>query len=233
MTRIAGVLQARMGSSRLPGKAMRPLAGKPLVWHMIDRMRRTGLCEQIVLATTTDPRNGPLIEFAQREGLAVVTEDDEDDLAARIAHAARLSGADFLLKTGGDCPLVDVDVMRSMVETAVARDADFTSNRVRWTFPLGLSCDVVSAKAVLWCDENLAKPEDRELFALYIRDHPDRFKVVSYEHEEDLSQHGWTVDTPEDFAFVAAIFETLYREGQCFSLSEVLAYLDRQPNVAG
>ena len=232
MTTVAGVLQARMGSSRLPGKALRSLAGKPLVWHMIDRMRRAGVCQQIVLATTTDPRNDPLIELAHSEGLEVVQEAEEDDLAARIALAARLTGADILLKTGGDCPLVDPDVMRRMVERAVSTRADFVSNRIRWTYPIGLSCDVISAKAVLWCDENLVEPNDRELFALYIRDHPQRFSVDSFENDIDLSHHNWTVDTPEDYSFVQPIFDTLYREGRCFGLGDVLQYLEADSGSA-
>ncbi|MSQ92712.1 MAG: hypothetical protein EXR87_07270 [Gammaproteobacteria bacterium] len=223
---VVGVLQARMGSSRLPGKALRPLAGKPLVWHMIDRMRRTGVCERIVLATTMDPRNAPLIEFARAEGLEVVQEERENDLASRIMQVVSLTGADFLLKTGGDCPLVDPDVMRGMVARAISTGADFVSNRVRWTFPIGLSCDVVSASSVRWCDSNLSKAEERELFAVYIRDHPERFKVASFEHEHDLSHHGWTVDTPEDYAFIQSVFDALYREGGCFGMNDVLRHLE-------
>lgn len=225
MTRIVGVLQARMGSSRLPGKALRPLAGKPLVWHMIDRMRRTGVCEDLVLATTTDPRNEPLIAFAKEEGMKVVRAELEDDLAGRIALAVQATAADYLLKTGGDCPLIDPEVMAGMVRRGVDEGADFCSNRVRWSYPLGLSCDVVSAKSVLWCDEHLKLVEDRELFALYISDHKERFKVVSYEHSEDLSAHGWTVDTPEDYDFVGRIFDGLYRDGECFGLDETLRFL--------
>lgn len=225
MTKTVGVLQARMGSSRLPGKALRPLAGKPLVWHMIDRMRRAAVCECIVLATTTDARNAPLIEFARSEGLDVVEEPNEDDLASRIARVVHLTGADVLLKTGGDCPLVDPDVMRGMVERAIAADADFVSNRVRWTYPLGLSCDVVSARSVLWCDKNLTSTQDRELFAIYIRDHPERFKVISFEHAENLSHHGWTVDTPADYEFMQTIFAALYKDGDCFSMQDVLSFV--------
>ncbi len=224
MKNIVGVLQARMGSSRLPGKALRLLAGRPLVWHMVDRMRRTGYCETIVLATTADPGNEPLVEFAEKEGLEVVREELEDDLASRIAGAVRLTGADMILKTGGDCPLIDPATMRAMIERAVEEDADFCSNRVRWTFPLGLSCDVVSARSVLWCNENLVNPTDRELFAIWIRDHPERFRVVSFEHETDLSAYGWTVDTPEDYNAVASIFDALYHDGECFSLPDVLAH---------
>lgn len=233
MTRVVGVLQARMGSTRLPGKAMRPLAGKPLVWHMIDRMRRAGVCEELVLATTADQRNDPLVAFCRDQGLEVVREEAEDDLAARIAKAVRLTRADAVLKTGGDCPLIDPDVMRGMVRRFLDEgDADFVSNRVRWTFPLGLSCDVMSARSVLWCDENLTGREDREFFAIYVRDHPERFKVVSFEHDRDLSHQSWLVDTPEDYALVSDIFAALYREGECFGMEDVLALLASRAGTA-
>jgi len=225
MPDVVGVIQARMGSSRLPGKALRPLGGKPLIWHIADRVRRAGRCETIILATTTDPRNVPMIEYAEELGLVVVQDEVEDDLASRIAKAVRASGADFVLKTGGDCPLVDPDVMAGMVDLALETESDFCSNRVQWSFPLGLSCDVLSARAILWCDQNLKQPEDRELFALYVRDHPNHFVVTSFEREVDLSDLTWTVDTPEDYASVARIFDALFRDGDCFGLDDVLRFL--------
>ena len=100
-----------MGSTRLPGKALRALGGKPLIWHIVDRVRRADCCDTIILATTTDPRNEPMVDFAEDLGLAVVLEEVEDDLAARIAKAVSASGADFVLKTSGDCPLLDPKVM--------------------------------------------------------------------------------------------------------------------------
>lgn len=229
MSDVIGVIQARMGSSRLPGKALLPLAGKPLVWHIIDRMRRVRGVERIVLATTTDPRNEPLIDFVRSEGLDVYRHPLEDDIAGRICGAIGPHRCNVVLKTGGDCPLVDPAVMQRMVDTARRDpDADFVSNRVIWSYPLGLSADAVSRRAIEWANANLTAPEERELFALYLRDHPDQFKVVAIRHTEDLSRHNWCVDTPEDLAFVSSIFDALYREGECFGLSETLAFLEKR-----
>jgi len=214
-----------MGSERLPGKVLRPLAGKPLLWHMVDRLRRVDRCSEIVLATTCDPRNDRLAEFAQDNDLFLVREQNENDLAGRIAKAVRMTNADIVLKAAGDCPLVDPLIMRDMVDMAIERQSDFCSNRVRWTFPLGLSCDVISARAILWCDENLTTDVHRELFAVYVRDNPQRFKVTSFENSIDLSRHGWAVDTPEDMEWVEAVFDQLYIEGGCFGLADVLAFL--------
>lgn len=229
MTRIVGALQARMGSSRLPGKAMLPLAGKPLVWHMIDRMRRAGCCNELFLATTTDPRNDPLVTFCESEGLHIVREPDENDIAARLHAVMEKSGADYMLKTGGDCPLIEPSVMRDMTDTAVREKADFCSNRVRWTFPMGLSCDVLSASAIRWGHHNLTSAADRELIATWLRDHPEQFVVVSFEYKENLSQHTWMVDTPEDYAWMQRVFDALYQEGNCFGMTDVLDHLASAP----
>ncbi len=217
-----------MGSSRVPGKAMLDLAGHPLIWHMIDRVRRVEHIDQIVLATTVDLRNDPLVAFAETCGIPCVRAEAEDDLAERIAKAFHMTGSDYLLKVGGDCPLIDVDVLQIMADTALKDGGDFISNRVRWSYPLGLSADVVSREATLWCDKHLTKDEERELFALYLRDHPEQFKVTSIEQNEDQSHHVWTVDEPEDVPFMQDIFHNLYSEGAVFGMYDVLSYLAKE-----
>lgn len=226
MSDFIGVIQARMGSSRVPGKAMLELAGRPLIWHMIDRMRRVRGVDPLVLATTADPRNEPMIELAQAEGLRIFRHDDENDLAGRIAGAIQGLPGEYVLKTGGDCPLIDPAVLQRMVDTTRAEgDADFVSNRVKWSYPLGLSADVMSRKAIEWCNANLTRPQERELFAVYVRDHPAQFKVVGIVNDVNLSYHGWTVDEPFDVVFMQQVFDDLYVPGQCFGMNDVLAYL--------
>ena len=232
MADIIGIIQARMGSSRVPGKAMLDLAGKPLIWHMIDRMRRVEGVGDLILATTTDPRNDPLVAFAEKEGLSVFQHPEEDDLAGRIAGAIENIEGEIVLKTGGDCPLIDPDLMQHMVDTArKAGDADFVSNRLQWSYPLGLSVDVMSRSSIEWSHWHLTEPEDRELFACYVRDHPQQFKVIPIVNGTDLSHHGWTVDEPEDVVFMRDVFGALYREGECFGMNDVLAYLDSKARM--
>lgn len=226
MTKVIGLIQARMGSSRVPGKAMLDLAGKPLLWHMIDRLRRVRQVGPMVLATTTDPQNRPMLDLARAEGLLVYQHEGEDDIAGRVHGAIRDLEGNLVLKVGGDCPLIDPTVLAGMVELAQKTGgADFVSNRVEWSFPLGLSADVVSRHAIEWSHTNLTDPEDRELFAIYVRDHPDKFCVVPYTNETDLSHHGWTVDELEDVIFMREIFDNLYRNGEVFGMQAVLEYL--------
>ncbi len=218
-----------MGSSRTPGKALAPLAGKPLIGHMIDRMRAVPHVTEIVLATSTDPRNDPLVDYCAEQGVPAFRHPDEDDLAGRVAGAIKGRGGDFILKTGGDCPFIDPAVLEKMIVTAVeSGDADFVSNRVQWSYPLGLSADVLSRRAIEWADATLTSTEDRELFAVYIRDHPDRFKVLPIVNDSDLSHHNWCVDTPEDLAFARRVFDALYPSDPCFGMEAVLAFLDSE-----
>lgn len=230
---VIAVVQARMGSSRVPGKAMLDLSGRPLLGHMIDRVRRVRHVGPIVLATSTDPRNGPMIDFARAEGLAVFCHPMEDDLAGRVAGAIRDLPGDTVLKVGGDCPFIDPDVLQLMVDAALADPAaDFVSNRVEWSYPLGLSADVLSRRAIAWADANLVAPEDRELFAVYIRDHRDRFKVVPIVHHEKLNHLGWTVDEPADVIFACEMFARLHRPGHIFGMGEMLDLLKREGRLA-
>lgn len=215
-----------MGSTRLPGKVMMPLAAVPLVGHIFDRLLATPDISGLVLSTTQDPRNEPLVEYALGRDIPVDRGPREDDIAARLHASTCLAEADAVLKVNGDCPLIDPAIMAQMTQAWLAdTDLDYVSNKIVWTWPEGLSAEIISRRALAWCDDNLADATDRELVANWIRDHPDRFRRLSIEGARDLSAHGWAVDTVEDFDFVAGIFDALYQEGQIFGIDEVLGHL--------
>ena len=142
-----------------------------MLWHILDRIRRVEGVSDIVVATTTKSENDILEEFANSENIFCSRHEVEDDLVGRVAQAIDGVPGDLILKAGGDCPLIDVKVLQKMVNTAVAQaGADFVSNRVKWSYPLGLSADVLSRRAIEWADRNLTQPMDRELFCrLYQR----------------------------------------------------------------
>lgn len=231
---IVGIVQARMGSSRLPGKVMLPMAGRPLVGHIFDRLRATRHIQSIVLATTEDPRNDVLVRFADQEGVLVYRARDEDDITERLHGAAAIAGADAILKVNGDCPLVDPQVMDQLVERFLVGDADYVSNKIRWTWPEGLSAEVIAARALAWCNDNLKDRTSREFIANIIRDDRTLFRVASVEGDRDLTQYKWSVDTMSDFIEVARIVETLHSPSRIFTLAEVLALVegDRRSGAA-
>jgi len=232
MDKIVGLVQARMGSTRLPGKVMMPLAGKPLVGHIFDRLNAVRGLMGVVLATTFDPRNEKLVEYARQCGVWVYRAVDEDDIAERLYGAAKMISADAILKVNADCPLVDPTILGALVETYHSKDdVDYVSNKIEWSYPEGLSAEVISKRALAWCDAHLLGDEDRELVANWIRDHTDQFAQISVTGEQNLSQYGWAVDTPEDFVFVEGVFDSLYTEDPLFGMNQILAYVKSQPKV--
>lgn len=226
MTRVIGLIQARMGSTRLPGKMMQPIAGKPMIGHIVERLSEVTRLSGQVLATTMDPRNDPMCAYVARLGVDIWREEIEDDIAGRLYHAASMMEADAILKINGDCPMIDVSVLNELVALyEAATDADYASNKIKWTYPEGLSAEVISSRALKWCDANLKTDEDREFVANWIRDHTDRFKVVSQEGSRDLSMHSWCVDTAQDLDFARDVFDGLYAQSPLFGLEEILVFL--------
>ena len=219
-----------MGSRRLPGKVMMPLAGRPIIWHIFDRLSRTIGVRGVILATTHDPRNDAMVHYAEDLGMTVFRAEVEDDIAARLAGAVRMTGAHAILKVNGDCPLIDPGILQHMVECYVSEpNVDYVSNKLVFRYPLGLSAEVVSQRALNWCDDNLSGAHAREYVADWIKAHPEPFRAVSVTGGQDLSHHDWSVDTPEDFSFVGRIFDALYQDGKIFGLADVLEFLADAP----
>lgn len=228
MTRIVGLVQARMGSSRLPGKVMKPLAATPLIGHIFERLRATAGIDDVVLATTADPRNDPMVEYAQGQNVAIWRQDGEDDIVGRLAGAARHTNADAILKVNADCPMVDPGILSRLTAAFLADPSlDYVSNKVVWTWPEGMSAEIIATQALQWCDANLTGDEDRELVANWVRDHTDRFRRLSIEADRDYyTDHPkLSVDTPEDFAEATAIFDALYRPGHIFGFDAIRSFL--------
>ena len=227
--RVWGLIQARMGSSRLPGKVMMPLAGRPLVLHILDRLNRVNGLSGVVLATTCDARNDPMVDLLGRYGTPVVRCTAEDDIAARLAAALDATGADAFVKVNADCPLFDPAVASELLRRFLESGADSASNKHPATYPLGYSVEIVGARAIRWCDGNLSSPTDRELCVKWILDHPEQFPTVSIEAAEDRSDLNLTVDTPADYDVMCRIFDALYLPNMAFGLGEVLRYLSKPP----
>lgn len=215
-----------MGSSRLPGKVLKPLMGKPLVGHIFDRLQAVEGLAGVVLATTIDPRNDPLVHYAERQGIPVHRASVEDDIAGRLAGACRLVDATAVLKVNADCPMIDPKVLGLILEAFLQNSqVDYVSNKIIWTWPEGMSAELIGRSAIEWCDKNLVSSEDRELVANWIRDNDSKFKVISVEGPRDLKNYKWSVDTLEDFREVESVFQELYPTNNLFGVEEILRHL--------
>jgi spore coat polysaccharide biosynthesis protein SpsF len=226
MTRIFGLVQARMGSTRLPGKVLKPLAGKPLIGHIFDRLKSIDL-NGVVLSTTQRPDDDDLVEYALSQGVEVYRGPRPDDLAERLHGAAASVNADAVLKVNSDCPLIDPALLTELLDVfRKDRELDYCSNKGVFTYPEGLSAEIIATRALEWCHLNLHTESDREFVANWIKEHTDNFKVASVVGPRDLTRYKWSVDTPADFEEVAAIFDACYSANPLFGLEEILVSID-------
>jgi spore coat polysaccharide biosynthesis protein SpsF len=221
-----------MGSSRLPGKVLLPLSGKPLVWHIADRLRRVAAIDDIVLATTADVANDPLVAWGEDMDLPIVRWPNEDDIIGRLLSAADLTGADVFVKVNADCPLIDPDIIDAVLSAFLAGDdVDLATNKLDGSFPLGYSIEIVRVSTLRRCDHALQQAAQRELVIQWMIDHPQEFRLLGVSGSAQSTQYGLTVDYPADYEIVSKIFEALYRPGECFGLEAVLRFLHDDLNT--
>ena len=225
-------VEARMTSSRLPGKVLLEAAGKPLLEHMVERLRRVRALDEIVIATTEEASSEPIAELADRLGIGCFR-GSEEDVLARVLGAAQAHAADLIVETTGDCPLIDPGV----IETVIARfndgGVDYCSNTLERTYPRGMDVQAFPAAVLAEVATLTDDPADREHVSLYIYEHPERYRLrsVVFDRPETAEQR-LTVDTPEDYALIKAIFEELYPRDPAFDLDAILALLDARPDLA-
>lgn len=207
--RTVAIIQARMGSTRLPGKVLAELDGHTLLWHVIARSRAAGLVDEVVVATTDDPVDDVLAREAVEYGVPVFRGSPEDVLD-RYVQCAREFAAEIVVRITADDPLKDPKLIDDVVR-AVARDGaiDYASNFVRPTFPVGLDVEAVRMRALEEAWRDADEPQDREHVTRFIWRQPDRFVLMSLEHPVDLSHHRWTVDYDADLYFLRWVFRHL------------------------
>jgi spore coat polysaccharide biosynthesis protein SpsF len=234
--KIAIVIQARLASSRLPGKVLLPLGGKPLLERMLERVlsARHGRC--VVVATTTLGIDDPIVELCQRLGVEWVRGDSEDCLSRHLLAAAH-SGADAVAKIPSDCPLIDPAVIDCVLSQWLAAEGryDYIGNLRPPSWPDGNDVEVVSLAALRTAGREATAAFDREHTTPFFWSQPERFRLgnVTWETGLDLSKtRRWVVDWPEDYALVCAIFQRLaQKHGSCFGVQPVLRLFEREPEL--
>lgn len=223
------IVQARMGSTRLPGKVLEDIAGRPMLWHVVHRVRAAGLVDEVVVATSTSDEDDPVEAFCEEHGIPCFR-GSEEDVLDRFHRAAERHGADPVVRITGDCPLSDPRVIDRVVRAYHDLDADYVTNVLPYTYPDGLDVEVFSFAALETAAKEATTRRDREHVTPFIRN-DDRFAVANVEAEVDLSREGhrWTVDHPEDLSFVRRVYELAGEE--LFGMETVLAILEEHPEV--
>jgi len=202
--KIVAIVQARMGSTRLPNKVMMKINGVPMIELLFNRLSKSININQVVLATSNNGNNLPLVEHIKSLGYEVFS-GDENNVLDRYFHAAKLFEADTIVRITGDCPLVDSTLVDEVINGFIDTNSDYASNREPPTYPDGLDVEVVSIEALEEAHKNAKGDFQREHVTSYIIN-SDSYKNFNLKNSEDLSAERWTVDEPEDFNVVQNIF---------------------------
>lgn len=230
--RIVAVIQARMGSTRLPGKVLADVSGRPLLGRVIDRVRPSRAGGAIVVATTTDPSDDAVEAFARAEGVMAFRGSAEDVLA-RTQGAAALMEAEVIVRVTSDDPFKDPDVIDTILDVFLKGGCDYASNTLEPSWPEGVDIEVVSRAALERAHAEAVRPFEREHVMPYIWMRPQDFRLRSVRRSgRDLSSLRWTVDTPEDMAFASAVYAALGASAATFRVDDVVALLDADPALA-
>lgn len=225
------IIQAHMGSTRLPGKVLIDIGGQTMLARVISRARRAQTVRTIVVATSTSVNDDGLVEHVRTQGVDVFRGDDQDVLG-RFYEAATAFHAEVIVRITADCPLIEPEIIDKVVTAflAVYPKADFAANTVQRTYPKGMDVEVASFAALECAWHQAEKSYQRAHVFPYIYENPDRFNLVSVTDEQDRAWMRWTVDTKEDLEFVRAVYSALGNDDNV-SWREVLDLLDRQPEL--
>lgn len=223
------VVQARMTSTRLPGKVLLPLAGQPMLTRLIERLRRVKRADAVVVATTINATDDPIAALCEQLGVPC-HRGSELDVLSRYADAARLNDADVVVRITSDCPLIDPALVDRLIAAYLEGGCDYVSNMLPPTWPYGMAVEVFSATALREAHAEAAQASEREHVTPFIYWHPERYRLRNVESPTDLSAQRWTVDTAEDYELVRRLFETLHPTQPHFGLADVLTTMDAHPD---
>lgn len=234
MTKKTGVIvQARMGSTRLPGKMLFPLAGKPVLEQVLARLRRCQAVDHVIVATSVEPKDDPIAAWA--DWLEVPCfRGNEEDVLERFYLAAVEHRLDVILRVCADCPLIDSDLTDAMVRrfhelNALHEPCDYLTNILERTYPRGLDVEVFSFDALKKAHLQDTNPQSREGVTVFIFTHKDQFVLYNYSGEQDYSCYRWTLDTVDDYRLLCKIYNALYLVNPAFAWTDVVRLLETHP----
>lgn len=223
-------VQARMGSTRLPGKVMKQVLGRPLLSYLIERLKRVKEADNLVILTTTLPEDDLIISLCEEEGVPWFR-GSEENVLERYFQAAKQREVDAIVRITSDCPLIDPGVVDLVIRTYKKSlpSYDYVSNSLERTFPRGQDTEIFSFQALEKAFLSAVNLEEKEHVTVYLYAHPELFQLKNVAHHPSLGNLRWTVDTPEDFKLIRLILEQLYPANPRFSMGDVLQLLEKNP----
>lgn len=224
---VVAIVQARMGSTRLPGKVLKEICGKTVLWHVVNRLRAARNIDSVLIATTTEASDDPVVSWC-RENRVAHFRGSLDDVLDRYYRAAGFCGARTIVRITADCPLIEPTLVDRVIEKFAADGCDHAG--VASSFPDGLDAEVFSFEALKKAHAEARLASEREHVTPYIWKNPQTFRLGAVHSETDLSKMRWTVDDEKDFRFVTKVFEGL-GAGRVFHMDDVLEFLRKNPEL--
>jgi spore coat polysaccharide biosynthesis protein SpsF len=229
--KVVATIEARMTSTRLPGKVLLPALGQPMLHHLVKRLRAVPSIDEIVLATTTNATDNPLADFAEGEGLAAFR-GSEDDVMARVIGAAEHGGADVVVEITGDCPIIDPDLVEQAIRMFFQHDADYVSNALVRSYPDGMDTQVFRLETLKRSAQMTSDPLDREHVSRHICRHPELFSRIHLVAPPSLHwpELGLTLDEDADYRLLKRIIEALGPVEPLFGCHDAIQLLKANPD---
>ena len=224
---IIAITQARMSSSRCPGKVLKPILGYPMAWHQWERTLQAQSLDQCILATSTDPSDDSLAAYFLKNKQAVFR-GSLNNVLNRYYECAKHYKASHVVRLTADCPLIDPQIIDKVVATHLKNNNDYTSSAL---FPVGMSVEVFRFSALEKAYYEAHLSSQREHVTLFIYRNPELFKLEEVTHAKNLSYLRWTVDYPEDFEFVEQVYKKLYPLNPNFRMNDVIQLLENEPKL--
>lgn len=222
------IVQARMTSTRLPGKVLKEVLGRPLLDYQIERLRCMTMADQIVVATTMMKTDDPIVELCKKLGIAFYR-GPEADVLARYYGAAVEFGADTVVRITADCPVIDPVISDKAVRVFLTHRKQYDYISLEG-FPRGMDTEVFPFTVLEECWQEAVAEPDREHVTPYIYHHPERYRLKRLLCSTDYSHHRWTVDTLEDFELIRRVIEELYPVKPKFDMEDILTVMNKYPD---
>lgn len=225
------ILQARTTSARLPGKVLKEILGKPMLELQLERMRRAGCSDGLIVATSDRPSDDEIARLCSSLGIGCFCGSLEDVLD-RYYQAAAQYGARHIVRMTADCPVAEPQVMDATITLHLEKKNDYTCASAESGWPDGLDVEVMRREVLETAWREARAPEEREHVTPFIRQHSERFRLGRLDAPGDYSRQRWTVDTPEDFSFITKVYEALYPGNPQFDMNDILQLISQHPELA-
>ena len=226
---ILAILQARFSSSRLPGKVLKPILGKPMLLHQIERVQHSKMIDKLVVATSVDSSDDNIEKMCIDNNIEIFR-GNLNNVLDRFYQCSKCYDPSHIVRLTGDCPVTDWQVIDQAIESHLSTESDYTSNILPPTYPDGMDVEIAKMSALKEAWKCAVLPSELEHVMPYIRNNL-KFKKFNLECEKDLLEHRWTVDNSEDFEFIERVYKELYLDNNKFNARDILRLLERNPHI--